>query len=280
MSRVYQWRAMGTDYRLWVPTLSESEGEAVALELREAVKRLERQLSLYQPDSDLCYLNAHAHQHPVRLEPDMFRLVQLCKTLWERTDGAFDPSITPVLRLWGFVQKQYRVPTPEEIEATLEHVGMDLVLLEPEGRWVYYAVPGVELSFGAIGKGWAIAECVRSLKDLKVDNALVDAGGSTFYALRAPPESSGWAVRINPETELILCNQALGTSGGSEQWFEAEGRRYCHLIDPRTGYPVPEFRQVSVLHSDPVLADALSTALVVAPELQARFSDLQVWITQ
>ncbi len=277
MSRVYQWRAMGTEYRLLLPTLSEQEGEAVAFELREAVRRLERQLSLYQPDSDLCYLNAYAHQHPVRLEPEMFRLLQICKSLWEQTEGAFDPTITPLLRLWGFADKQYRVPSHDEIEQAMEHVGMDLVLLEPEGRWVYYALPGVELSFGAIGKGWAVAECVRILKELGVECALVDSGGSTFYALGSPPESEGWAVRVAPDVEIPLRDTAVGTSGGSEQWFEVEGVRYCHLIDPRTGYPIPTWRQVSVVHPDPVLADALSTALAIAPELKVWFPDVAVW---
>ncbi len=277
MSRVYQWRAMGTEYRLLLPTLSEQEGEAVAFELREAVRRLERQLSLYQPDSDLCYLNAYAHQHPVRLEPEMFRLLQICKSLWEQTEGTFDPTITPVLRLWGFVDKQYRVPTHDEIEQAMEHVGMDLVLLEPEGRWVYYALPGVELSFGAIGKGWALAECVRILRELGVECALIDSGGSTFYALGSPPESEGWAVRVAPNVEIPLRNTAVGTSGGSEQWFEVEGVRYCHLIDPRKGYPIPTWRQVSIVHPDPVLADALSTALAIAPELKVRFPDVAVW---
>ncbi|MFQ3610080.1 MAG: FAD:protein FMN transferase [Fimbriimonadales bacterium] len=278
MSRVYSWRAMGTDYRLWLPTLNESDGEAVAFELREAVKRLERQLSLYQPDSDLCYLNAHAHQHPVCLEPEMFRLIQLCKALWEQTEGAFDPSITPVLRLWGFVDKQYRVPEPSAIEQAMEQVGMDLVLLEPEGRWVYYAVPGVELSFGAIGKGWAVAECRRLLNELGIPSALIDAGGSTFYALGHSPDDSGWRVRATPECEIVLTDRAFATSGGAEQWFEAGGKRYCHLIDPRTGYPLPSWRQLSLVHSDPVLADALSTALVVDPELRTRFPDLQMWL--
>jgi hypothetical protein len=182
----FAWRAMGTEFVLYLPNGERNWAAGVAGELQEETRRLERQLSLYLPDSDLCYLNAHAHQQPVRVEPELFRLLQTCQSLYALTQGAFDPTITPLLRLWGFVDKQYRVPAPDAIEQALERVGMELALLEPSGCWVYYALPGVELSFGAIGKGWAIAQCVRILRELGVGNALVDAGGSTLYALGAP----------------------------------------------------------------------------------------------
>jgi thiamine biosynthesis lipoprotein len=185
----FTWRAMGTEFTLYLPDGEREWAAGVAGELQEETRRLERQLSLYLPDSDLCYLNAHAHEQPVRVEPELFRLLQICQSLYALTQGAFDPTVTPLLRLWGFVDKQYRVPDPPAIEQALERVGMELVLLEPSGCWVYYALPGVELSFGAIGKGWAIAQCVRILRELGVGNALVDAGGSTLYALGTPADS-------------------------------------------------------------------------------------------
>lgn len=168
----------------------------------------------------------------------MFQLLQVCKVLWERTRGAFDPSLTPLLRLWGFVDKQYCAPPPEAIEQALQRVGMDLVLLEPEGRWGYYAVEGMELSFGAIGKGWAVAQGVRLLRELRVESALLSAGNSTLYALGLPPEGKGGQVQINPQTFLTLADCAFATSGGSERFFEAEGARYSYILDPRTGYPI------------------------------------------
>jgi thiamine biosynthesis lipoprotein len=184
----FTWRAMGTEFTLYLPNGERNWAAGVAGELQEETRRLERQLSLYLPDSDLCYLNAHAHQQPVRVEPELFRLLQICQSLYALTQGAFDPTITPLLRLWGFVDKQYRVPAPDAIEQALERVGMELALLEPSGCWVYYALPGVELSFGAIGKGWAIAQCVRILRELGVEHALLDAGGSTLYALGTPAD--------------------------------------------------------------------------------------------
>ena len=211
------------------------------------------------------------------MEPDLFRLLETCKRLWERTHGAFDPTITPLLRLWGFVDKCLRVPAPEAIEHALEHVGMDLVLLEPEGRWVYYALEGLELSFGAIGKGWAIAEGVRLLREVGVRSALLGAGGSTYYALGTPPEAEGWQVRLAGRESLFLKEQAFATSGGAEQFFEVNGLRYAHILDPRTGYPVTSTASVSVCYPDPVLCDAVATAFFVEPSLQSEFPELQVW---
>lgn len=263
----FHWRAMGTEFTVHLPQSDAQTAESIAGELREETRRLERQLSLYLPDSDLCYLNAHAHQQPVRVEPELFQLLQTCKSLYELTEGAFDPTVTPLLRLWGFVDKQFRVPEHEAIEQTLQRVGMELVLLEPEGRWVYYALPGVELSFGAIGKGWAVAQCVRILRALGVESALIDSGGSTLYALGAPPDAEGWQFRMPDGSETLLRDAAVGVSGDTEQYFEANGVRYGHIIDPRTGYPAPPRPPIAVIGDDPVLCDALSTAVYIEPPL-------------
>ncbi|MFN4033222.1 MAG: FAD:protein FMN transferase [Fimbriimonadales bacterium] len=262
-----RWRAMGTEYELLLPEGDAQYAESLAGLLREETLRLERQLSLYLPDSEVCYLNAHAHQRPVRVEPELFELLQTCKSLHALTQGVFDPTTTPLLRLWGFVDKQFRVPSPEAIEGALERVGMELVLLEPEGRWVYYALSGVELSFGAIGKGWAIARCVRILRELGVRRALVSAGGSTLYALGAPPDADGWTMRLPSGEAIPLRDCALAVSGDAEQYFEVDGVRYGHIIDPRTGYPAPTRVPVAVVADDPTLCDALSTALYIEPSL-------------
>jgi thiamine biosynthesis lipoprotein len=303
----FTWRAMGTEFVLYLPDGEREWAAGVAGELQEETRRLERQLSLYLPDSDLCYLNAHAHEQPVRVEPELFRLLQICQSLYALTQGAFDPTVTPLLRLWGFVDKQYRVPDPDAIEQALERVGMELVLLEPSGCWVYYALPGVELSFGAIGKGWAVAQCVRILRELGVEHALLDAGGSTLYALGTPadfestpslrfplqaggtegrrfpsrsggnlqeggnnsPELSGWLIRLPDGSETTLRDAALAVAGDTEQYFEVNGIRYGHIIDPRTGYPAPSRPPVAVIGDDPTLCDALSTALYIEPALES-----------
>lgn len=258
---------MGTEFAVHLPHGDARTAESLAGALREETRRLEHQLSLYLPDSDLCYLNAHAHQHPVCVEPELFQLLQTCRSFYELTGGVFDPTVTPLLRLWGFVDKQFRVPNREVIEEALQRVGMELVLLEPEGRWVYYALPGVELSFGAIGKGWAVAQCVRLLRSLGVASALIDSGGSTLYALGAPPDTEGWQFRMPDGSATTLRDAAVGVAGDTEQYFEVNGVRYGHIIDPRTGYPASSRPPVVVIGGDPVLCDALSTAVYIEPSL-------------
>ena len=331
--RQFTWRAMGTEFTLYLPDGDGAWAAGVAGELQEETRRLERQLSLYLPDSDLCYLNAHAHLQAVRVEPELFQLLQTCQSLYALTQGAFDPTLTPLLRLWGFVDKQHRIPDPDAIAQTLERVGMELALLEPNGCWVYYALPGVELSFGAIGKGWAIAQCVRILRELGVEHALLDAGGSTLYALGTPADfestpslrfpmhaggtessrrgenleeqstpslrfplqaggtesvwfpsrsggnlqeggntshtQSGWLIRLPDGSEVRLQDAALAVAGDTEQYFEVNGIRYGHIIDPRTGYPAPSRPPVAVIGDDPTLCDALSTALYIEPALES-----------
>jgi len=165
----------------------------------------------------------------------------------------------------------------------------------------------VELSFGAIGKGWAVAQCLRILRELGVANALLDAGGSTLYALGTPADfestpslrfpmhaggteferfpsrsggnlqeggntshtQSGWLIRLPNGSERLLRDAALAVAGDTEQYFEVNGIRYGHIIDPRTGYPAPSRPPVAVIGDDPTLCDALSTALYIEPALES-----------
>lgn len=283
-------RAMGCQFDLWLETDSETLAAQVAVEVWDEIQRLERQLSLYQPDSDLNFVNAHAVREPTRVEPALFQLFQTCKQIWEETAGAFDPAITPLLRLWGFIDKQWQVPAQEEIEKVLAETGMAGVLLEPEGRWVFYALPQIEVSFGAVGKGYAVMQAARLIQEYGVEAALISAGGSTLYGLGAPEESpDGWQVGIrDPRSEgerldtLWLQNRALSTSGGYEQFFEHEGKRYSHILDPRSGMPARGVLSASVAAPDATLSDALSTAFYVAGKelagtYQHRHLETKVW---
>lgn len=282
-------KAMGCDYEIWLAMEEEAQAAQLAFEAWDEVHRLERQLSLYQPDSDLNYLNHHAAQEPVRVEPGMFDLLLTCKRIWEETGGAFDATITPLLRLYGFVDRQWRLPSQDEIQETMERVGMEWVLLEPEDRWVYYGKPGIELSLGAVGKGYAIARVAGMLREYGVQSALLSAGGSTIYAIGAPPDADGWQVGIrDPDDEtqrldtISLRDAAFSTSGGYEQFFEVEGARYAHIVDPRTGRPATASATVSVVAPDPTLTDALSTAFFVGgepliEEYLTQYPEVQVW---
>lgn len=241
---------------------------AVSQECWDLVDALEEQLSAHIPSSDICWINATAAQHPVQVEPHLYGLLQECATLHDQTGGAFDVTAGPLIRCWGFHQRQGRIPEPAELEEAMERVGMRHVLLDPEGRTVAFARPGVEINLGAIGKGYALRRILEEIDRYDVEAALVHSGGSTVAARSAPPGSDGWRVGVtHPESKeriarLRLRDRAFSTSGSTDQFFVHEGRVYGHILDPRTGEPAGGIRCNWVAAPDPAEADALSTALV------------------
>jgi len=202
--------AMGTRFEVVLygedPVRLRAAGEEALAE----IERLDRQLSLYRPDSELRGLNARAAQGPVAVEPRLFRLLQRAAQLGAETDGAFDLTVTPLLECWGFVGGTGAYPDPAAVEAAREVVGWSLLeLASPPppppshggkaGRFtVRFRRPGVRLDCGAIGKGYALERAALLLRDNGVDCALLHGGTSTVYGLGAPPDAAGWTVAINP----------------------------------------------------------------------------------
>jgi thiamine biosynthesis lipoprotein len=264
---------------LWGPD-AEHLG-AVAQEAFEELDHLEQQLSAYVPTSDICWLNATAATGPARVEPELFDLLQLAARLHAETDGAFDVTAGPLIRCWGFFQREGAVPDPAALAKVRERVGMQHVLLDPEERSVLFTREGIDLNLGAIGKGYALRRLLELIRRYQVDAALVHCGGSTVAAMGAPPGGDGWRVGLlDPENaerrigSVLLRDRAFSTSGQLEQSFEHEGRRYGHVLDPRTGEPAMQVACAWVMTEDPAVADALSTALfVLGPEGARRYCE-------
>jgi thiamine biosynthesis lipoprotein len=234
----------------------------------QLVDRLEDRLSVFRSASELCAVNERAAAEAVRVGPEVLDLVRRCKSLYEATEGAFDPTSTPLSRSWGFLVRSGRLPTSAEIAQARARVGMSAVALDERDRSVRYARPGIELNFNAIGKGYAIDGAAHVLDERGVGRALLSAGGSSLRALRGGRE--GFVVDVRsprqadgPLARLRLRHAALGTSGAGEQFFEAEGRRYGHVLDPRTGGPAEGTLSASVVADDAATADALATAFLV-----------------
>jgi thiamine biosynthesis lipoprotein len=177
------------------------------------------------------------------------------------------------MRLWGFVQRAGRVPTAEAIRATLPLVDYRHIQVEWQRRAIRFTQKGVEMDFGGIAKGFAVDQAIATLLASGVDHALVNAGGDLF-ALGVATAASTWTVDIQhpyiPERSLgtlEVRDRSIATSGDYEKYFEQDGERYCHLIDPRTGYPVRGVASVTVLADTAMRADALSTAVfALGPE--------------
>lgn len=227
--------------------------------------RLEAALTVFRDTSDLMRVNRTACDAPAAVDAELFDLLTRCQRLHADTDGAFDITSTPLSRCWGFLDRQGRVPAAAALDAARACVGMDHLQLDASARTVRFARAGMELNAGSIGKGYAVQQIGDRLRAHGVRHALVSAGGSSVLAVGGADE--GWSIHLRgrgdgelPLARLWLRDGALGTSGAGEQFVEADGRRYGHVLDPRTGWPAAGLLSVSVITRDAGDADALATA--------------------
>jgi len=262
--------AMGTNYEALLVGTDRDYLEAAGHQALDEVERLDDRLSHYNPASEVCDLNARAAHEPVLLEPGFLSLLQRAVALSEATGGAFDCTAGPLVKCWGFFRGEGRLPEPGEIQSALERVGSRWIELDGAARTARFRREGLEVHLGGIGKGYAVDQAVQILRELGVEAALVHGGGSTLYALGAPPGQDGWDVGLRDPRDragrlgvVRLRDRALSTSGDYEQYFETGGRRYSHILDPRTGYPAEGVQSAVVLADTATDTDALSTAAFV-----------------
>ena len=262
--------AMGCLFEIYLAGHNRDALVGAANDALDEIERLDRQLSHYKPDSDIARLNAHASNQWVRLEPRLYLLLRRCADLSAQTGGALDITAAPLIRAWGFHEGKFRVPSPQEIQELLPRVGSHRIVFDDEEQLVWFSTPGMEVQLGAVGKGYALDEAAERLRFYGVRAALLHGGQSSIYALGAPPQAEGWEFvlkdprdRATPIETVLLRDQALSTSGNYEQFFEHEGKRYCHIVDPRSGWPVQGMLSVWVIAPTAMEADALSTAFFV-----------------
>ncbi len=265
---------------LWEIEAYAQEGGDSALALEGAldeVDRLDRLLSHYRPDSQVSRLNREAAAGPAGVDPELFALIRTSLEYSRTWDGAFDITVGPLMRAWGFFRSEGRVPDASTLEATRARVGFRHVRTDPERQTVAFDVEGVQLDFGAIGKGYAADRAADVLRSAGVESALVNGCGSTMAAIGAPPGASGWEIPVRDPLRrdaiamhVTLRDRTLSVSGGAEQAFESGGARYSHIMDPRTGRPVTGMLMVAVLAPTATEGDALSTAVFVAGPAESR----------
>jgi thiamine biosynthesis lipoprotein len=257
--------AMGSTFSVVVYGSDRARLESAADAAFGEAGRLDRLLSNYLPASEWSEVNRTAGLGPVRLSTELFQLLSDCMQYSQQSGGAFDITVGPLMKVWGFYRGEGGLPQPAEVRNALARTGYRHVRINSEAQTIQFDRPGVELDPGGIGKGYAVDRMVDVLKGKGVGIALVSAAGSSIYGLGAPPdEPRGWRVTVRdpknvkqPAAEVFLKNTSLSTSGSYEKFFWAEGRRYSHIMDPRTGYP----------------AQGASSASVVAP----RTIDSEAW---
>jgi FAD:protein FMN transferase len=293
-------RAMACQFEVLLNTGQYAGGTEAALAALDLVDELEAQLSVFRDDSEVSLLNARAANRPVEVEPRMFALLALAAAIYQQTGGAYDIATGRLTKLWGFFRRQGRVPQADELAEAMKSVGMQHVRLDHERQSVRFLQPGVEINLGSIGKGYALDRMAELLTAAGIENFLLHGGNSSVLghgssgdctnasppnlpdvvpaALRPPVEPGakmsnldcGWRIGLRhplePERrigEIRLRNRALGTSGSGVQFFEHQGRRYGHILDPRTGWPADGVLSTTIAAPSGAQADALATACYV-----------------
>lgn len=261
---------MGTLARVvvYAPSRAAAEGGARAAFAR--IGELDARLSDYRSDSEVEALARAAGGPPRRVSPDLLAVLQQAQELARRSDGAFDVTAGPLSRVWRAARRRNELPSPEDVEAARAQVGHASLLLDPAARRCRLARPGMRLDLGGIAKGYAADQALAVLRRRGLPSALVTLGGEVA-AGAPPPGRPGWTVAVRtpgPEPAPILIRDAaVSTSGDAEQWLEADGVRYSHVFDPRTGQALVGRRSVTVVAKQGMLADGLATALsVLGPE--------------
>jgi FAD:protein FMN transferase len=262
--------AMGTLFTLTLyapdaPTATNAAGAAF-----KRIDALEDIMSDYQADSELLRLCDQPYGKPVALSADLFDVLERAQRIAQLSDGAFDCTVGPYVRLWRFARKRKVLPSAGEIATAREAVGWQKLHLDPRTRTATLLVPNMRLDLGGIGKGYAADQAMQILKGTGLTRALIAASGD-IAAGDPPPGMGGWKVgvatlgtRTNQLARtLLLHNAAISTSGDSEQFIEIGGGRYSHILNPATGLGLTNRIQATVIGPDATTTDSLDTTISI-----------------
>ena len=250
------------------------EDAAVAQNAIEAavneIVRIENLISSWDPDSETSEVNRQAGVQPVVVSVELLDLIQRCKKISELSNGYFDISFASIHKVWDFKEfDQHVLPSPEAIKESVKLIDHQKIIIDREKHTIFLADAGMRIGFGAIGKGYAADRVKTLLLELGVENGLVNAGGDLIGWGRKA-DGSAWRIGVaDPfEEQNILgtidaTNMAIVTSGNYERFVEIDGKRYCHIIDPKTGWPVEHLASVTIVCADAEVADALATTVFV-----------------
>jgi thiamine biosynthesis lipoprotein len=235
-----------------------------------ATARLESLLSTFSQDSPVSFLNAHAGQGAYTAPPEVVDLLTLSYRYWRLTHGTFDITVGPLMKVWSLASELQQPPSPTSLQQAQAKVGNDKIKIFPDARVMLMHV-GMAIDLGGIGKGYALDQLVRTLQTQHINNALLDFGQSSIWALGSPPDAPQWRLLVQRPTGqqvgvISLHNQALSVSASFGQAFSIQGQQYGHVIDPRSGMPLQRDLLACVVAPDATQAEALSKALLILGE--------------
>ena len=260
---------MGVAWTITVHARDRASGAAAIDAGFAEARRLEHILSDYEPDSELSRLSAAAPTPaPIHVSSDLWSVLVRAEEVRELTDGAFDISVGPLTALWRQARRSGHLPRREKLAAARAAVGGDALVLDHARRMASLTRPAMRLDPGGIGMGYAADRVLQVLADHGIASAMVDASGDVAVSA-APPDAAGWRIEVAPMPGdragevLVLAHSAVTTSGDAHQFVELDGRRWSHIVDPRTGLGVAGPAGVTVIAPDCTTADAVATAASV-----------------
>ena len=243
--------------------------EKAIREAFEALKKVDALMSTYKEDSEISILN---REGKAQVSEETLEVIEDAIKFSELTDGAFDITCRPLINLWKKAKKEEKVPTEEEIEEAISLVGYQRIILE--GNQIRLEKKGMQIDLGGIAKGYAVDKAIEALKKNNIKRALVNAGGD-LYALGTDRQGEKWQIGVQDPREedkiidiIKVKDRAVATSGDYRRYFTLEGKRFSHIVNPKTGLTVQDVpMSVTIIGSDATTTDALSTGVfVLGPE--------------
>jgi thiamine biosynthesis lipoprotein len=257
---------MGTRVSVELWQDDEARGRELVNEVMEDYRRIDREMSTYKPDSEISLVNAHAAEQPMVISAELYSMIDRSLQLSVASHGAFDITYDSVGYLYDF--RARKRPTDAQIEQHLGAVDYRHVVLDPNSSTVHFTQPGVRINVGGIAKGYTVQHAADMLRAKGVEHALLNAGGDTRVI--GDRRGQPWIVgirhpRLENEviTRLPIVDEAISTAGDYERFFEEDGKRYHHVINPRTGKPTEGILTVTVIGPDGTMTDGLDTAIFV-----------------
>ena len=260
---------MGCRFDITVVAANEEIGYINIDEAVAEIRRIEKMVSSWDPDSETALINKNAGIKPVEVSVELYKLIERAKQISEITDGAFDISYSSMDEIWKFDGSMTYMPSKEMIKKSIANVGYEKIVLDPEGHTVFLKQKGMKISFGAIAKGYAADKTKELLVSKQVVAGIINASGDlTTWGTKASGEK--WLIGIaNPLSKnkifswLPIVESSVATSGNYEKFVIFDGKKYTHIIDPRTGYPSQGVNSVTIFAKSAELCDALATAVFI-----------------
>lgn len=280
----YSKNAMACEFEFLFNMHQYRQSGGAAMKAFQLIDQLEDQMTVYRDHSEISQLNQAAYEAEVIVEQKLFGLLELAQKINENTGQAFDVTSSALTNIWGFDRRQGELPDQEAIDEALQTVGAELLQLNCEKHSVRFKKKGVKINLGGIGKGHALDRVADLFESMSIHDFIIHGGQSSVIASGSSANNTsnnstgdntqsgapGWVVGISHPTlpgvrlgEVTLKNQSLGTSGTGRQGFYHNGKRYGHIIDPRTGWPTSHFLSSTVITNSAALSDALATAFFV-----------------